>query len=270
MKKFEGFLLLSDLDGTLLRYDKSISKENRQAIEYFMSEGGLFSFASGRAPIAMRALYQELHPNAPVGCLNGGGIYDFREERMLWSITIPRTALALAEFVDKSLPDVGIEVFTTKHIYFCKQNNFTEKHRRDENLPILTCRYYDVDEPITKILLAADATRMRALADALIAQPAAKEFNLMQSDRNYYEILPHGIDKGNSVRRLKELLGDRVHTVVSAGDNDNDAPMLAASDVGYAVANASECAKRAANCHTVSNEEHAIAAIVEELDRTKR
>lgn len=265
MKKFEGLLLLSDLDGTLLRHDKSVSDENMRAIAYFMEEGGLFSFVSGRAPVAMRALYEKLRPNAPVGCLNGGGIYDFAQDRMLWSITIPRKALALATFVDKNLPDVGIEVFTTEHIYFCKQNAFTEKHRRDENLPTLLRGYNDVDEPITKILLAADSARMPQLAKALAAQPEAKDFNLMQSDPNYYEILPRGIDKGNSVRRLAELLGDRVHTVIAAGDNDNDAPMLRTADIGYAVANASPLAKEAANRQTVSNEEHAIAAIIGEL-----
>ena len=65
--------------------------------------------------------------------------------------------------------------------------------------------------------------------------------------------------------RLAELLGDRVHTVIAAGDNDNDAPMLRTADIGYAVANASPLAKEAANRHTVSNEEHAIAAIIGEL-----
>ena len=44
MNKFEGIIICTDLDGTLLKNDKSISKENKKAIEYFQSEGGLFTF----------------------------------------------------------------------------------------------------------------------------------------------------------------------------------------------------------------------------------
>ena len=50
MKKFEGILLCTDLDGTLYRNDKSISPENRKAIEYFKREGGCFTFITGRMP----------------------------------------------------------------------------------------------------------------------------------------------------------------------------------------------------------------------------
>ena len=47
MKKFEGILMVTDLDGTLLRNDKSISEENLKAIEYFKSNGGIFAFVTG-------------------------------------------------------------------------------------------------------------------------------------------------------------------------------------------------------------------------------
>lgn len=267
MKKFEGLLFLSDLDGTLLCYDKSITQKNVDAIAYFMAEGGLFSFVSGRSPIAMRELYEKLHANAPVGCLNGGGIYDFSQNKMLWSATISRSALELANFVEVNFPDVGIEVNTNDQIYFSRLNAYTDKHCRDESL-IPCMRYHnDVDEPLVKLLFAAEASRMPALSKALLELPVSKEFNLMQSDPNYYEVLPKGIDKANSVRRLSEILGDRVHTVIAVGDNDNDAPMLRTAAVSYAVANASPLAKASATRHTVSNEESAIAAIIEELDR---
>ena len=39
MKKFEGILITTDLDGTLLRNDTSISRENLEAIEYFKEKG---------------------------------------------------------------------------------------------------------------------------------------------------------------------------------------------------------------------------------------
>ena len=56
---------------------------------------------------------------------------------------------------------------------------------------------------------------------------------------------------------------------IVAGDNDNDVSMLEVAGRGVAVSNASPAAKRAANYHTVSNEEHAIARIVKDLEEGK-
>ena len=50
MGKFDGILICTDLDGTLYRNDKTVSKENREAIEYFKNEGGYFTFITGRMP----------------------------------------------------------------------------------------------------------------------------------------------------------------------------------------------------------------------------
>ena len=69
----DGILICTDLDGTLLRNDKSISRENSEAIEYFKGEGGYFTFITGRMPYTSRRLYDMVKPNAPIGCINGGG-----------------------------------------------------------------------------------------------------------------------------------------------------------------------------------------------------
>ena len=50
MGKFDGVLICTDLDGTLLRNDKSISADNKAAIDYFKAEGGRFTFVTGRTP----------------------------------------------------------------------------------------------------------------------------------------------------------------------------------------------------------------------------
>ena len=49
MKKFQGMLLLSDMDGTILNDKKEISQENKDAVRYFTENGGYFSLATGRS-----------------------------------------------------------------------------------------------------------------------------------------------------------------------------------------------------------------------------
>ena len=83
MNKFKGILFCTDLDGTLYRADKTVSKENLQAIEYFKSEGGLFTFITGRMPVIATEVYEKIHPNAPYGCGNGSCIFDGEKNKFL-------------------------------------------------------------------------------------------------------------------------------------------------------------------------------------------
>ena len=65
---------------------------------------------------------------------------------------------------------------------------------------------------------------------------------------------------------MVKILGLDPQKTVAVGDYDNDVGMLRAAKLGVAVANASPAAKAAADHITVSNEEHAIAKIISDLD----
>jgi hydroxymethylpyrimidine pyrophosphatase-like HAD family hydrolase len=83
--KFDGILICTDLDGTLYKNDKTISKENKEAIEYFKREGGYFTFITGRMPYYSLNAYNAINPNVPFGCVNGGGLYDGQNRRYIWN-----------------------------------------------------------------------------------------------------------------------------------------------------------------------------------------
>lgn len=270
MGKFDGLLFVTDLDGTLVKDDKTISKKNIEAIEYFKKEGGIFTFLTGRLPHGARRVYEWIKPNAPCGCINGGGIYDYESEKFLWSVELPKSVLELVEYVDVNLPSVGIEVNLHDKIYFCKKNASTETHRTNENYPDLTCHYRDVKEPIGKILFAdREEKNIEKLMKMLDEHPSSAEFDYIRSHEEYYEILPKGVSKGGLVVKLAELLNIAIKNTIAAGDNNNDISMFESAGIGIAVANASEAAKQAADYVTVSNEEDAIARIIEDIESGK-
>lgn len=270
MKKFEGILFTTDLDGTLLRNDKSISGENLEAIEYFKDNGGYFSIVTGRAPMIVGDIYNAVRPNAPFGCLNGGGVYDGNRAEYMWTCELSRKALKLVEYVDKNLPDMAIQICGFKNCYFSKMNAAMVRHRDSADFPDLRRHYHDVEEPIAKVLFAhEEEERLFTLRDMLNAQPLASEFDFIRSDPEYYEILPKGISKGNLLIKIAGLTGIDKTRTIAIGDNDNDVSMLRSAAVGVAVANASSAAKDAADIVTVSNEENAIAKIIEDLDSGK-
>ncbi len=262
MKKFEGLLLATDLDGTLLKNDKSISKENLEAIEYFKANGGKFTFITGRLPVGAKRIYNLVKPNAPIGCINGGGIFDWENEKLLWHKALSDEALFLAEYVDKNMPTMGIELNAFDKIYFCKKNAAVEQHRKNENFEDIICHYTEVNEPVSKILFADRPEEVDKLVELLSKYAESEKYYFIRSDPKYYEVLPKGSSKGDLVIRIAQMLGVDIENTIAVGDNDNDVSMLKAAGKGYAVKNASDNAKAAADFITVSNEESAIATII--------
>ena len=118
MGKFDGILICTDLDGTLYRKDKTISRENKEAIEYFKSEGGYFTFITGRMPYYSVDAFEGVRPNVPFGCINGGGLYDGSKKEYIWTIELPRESLELVKYIEKLYPTVGVQLCCFDKTYF--------------------------------------------------------------------------------------------------------------------------------------------------------
>lgn len=270
MSKFDGVLICTDLDGTIYKNDKTISAENKQAIEYFKSEGGLFTFITGRMPHYSQNAYSLIEPNVPYGCANGGGLYDGEKGEYIWTLELPKTALELVEFIDEKFASVGIIVSTFKNSYFSKESDASVNYRRVTNLPNLVCNYRDIKEPISKILFATESGEdIAKIQEALKEHKRYNEFDYILSERILFEILPKGASKGLVLKKLVEHLNVKNLKTVAIGDYDNDVSMLRTADVGVAVANASKNALLSADVITVSNEEHAIARIIQDIENGK-
>lgn len=270
MGKFDGMLICTDLDGTLLRKDKTISCENLDAIDYFKREGGYFTFVTGRMPFYVSYVLDTIKPNVPFGCVNGGGLYDTAAGKYIWTALMPDRVIELVEFIDNLFPDVGIQISTFYKAYFCKENQTMAKFRKITNLENLVCHYCNLPEPIAKVLFGSDCEEtIKQLESALKSHPLANEFNFMRSEKSLYEILPKGINKGVSITKLCEHLKLDVRNTIAIGDYNNDIPMFRQAGIGIAVSNACKEALEAADFVTVSNEEHAIAKVIYDLEAGK-
>lgn len=268
MGKFNGVLICTDLDGTLLKNDKSISKQNLDAIEYFKNEGGFFTFITGRMPFFVSDIYEKVNPNAPFGCINGGGVYDHRKKQYIWTQTLQRDAIVLVEYADKNLFGLGIQVNTFDKTYFCRENQAMADFRKRTNMPNIVRDYKDVDEPIAKIVFGdIDESKITELAKLLNSHPMANDVDFIRSEQTLYEILPKGISKGTVISKLVSILGIDKSKTIAIGDYNNDVSMLRTAQIGVAVSNAVPEAKAAADYITVSNEEHAIAKVINDIDK---
>ena len=267
MGKFDGILICTDLDGTLLRSDNTISEENIKAIEHFKSEGGYFTFITGRMPYFVGDMLEKARPNAPFGCINGGGLYDPWEKRYIWNMPIRPDVMELVRYVDENTEDLGIQVNCFDKLYFARENETMMWFRKITGVPNLVRDYGDVDEPVAKIVFGdMREERLMRVKELLDSYPRHDDFDYIRSEKSLYEILPKGISKGTVLPRLAEHLGIDMSRTVAVGDYNNDVSMLRAAGLGVAVANATPEAKAAADLVTVSNEEHAIAKIISDIE----
>lgn len=270
MGRFDGILICTDLDGTLLKNDKTISDENIEAIEYFKSNGGLFTFVTGRMPYYAGDVAKKIKPNAPFGCVNGGGLYDYTNSNYLWTATMPEGVMELVGCIDNSFEEVGIQVCTFERTYFCKENSTTKWFRKVTNLENITCHYKDITEPIAKIIFCSDSDEeIRKIKDTLDKHPLGEGFDFIRSEKSLYEILPKGICKGTSIQKLCQLLGIDINKTIALGDYNNDISMFKAAGIGISVSNGCAEALEAADFVTVSNEEHAIARVIYDIESGK-
>ena len=271
MGKFDGILICTDLDGTLLNAEHKVSKENARAIEYFKREGGSFTFITGRPHYTAKATCDMVKPNVPFGCLNGGGIYDHKKGEYVFHRELDKSARELVEFVIENIPDIAVHVYTPNVTYFSKVNEASELYAKIVGIDIVKKDMYEIDEPYSKIVFAhVDKEKVDEVERIVHLHPLAEKFGFIRSERLLFELLPKESSKGNLLLELAAHLGIDIKNTVAVGDYNNDISMIKAAGIGYAVENAIPEAKAAADRITVKNTEHAIAKIIEDLRSLKK
>ncbi len=265
MGKFDGYLLCSDIDGTLITSDHRVSKENLIAIDYFKKEGGIFALATGRAPQSVNMFVNEIRSNAPMIVQNGAGIYDHSTQKYLWTDMLDTGVYDAVKYLYDNFPDAGIEINTINEIYVSRENYYTEKHRQDEHLPYLVKHYTDIDEPIMKVLTSQEESYTYEIEKAMRNTPFYDKYKLVVSSANYFEVLKKGVTKGSALIELAKILNIDMSKTIAVGDNDNDVEMIETAHIGATVANASQKALECADMVLVSNNESAIADLISRL-----
>ena len=267
MGKFEGILLCSDLDDTLLTSDKRISDKNKKAIEYFMREGGLFTFATGRVVEGARLMLKYIQPNVPMICFNGAGIYDFMNEKLLYLKTLDKEAVKAVEYMYKKAPHAAIDVCTATESFFCRTNPILERHKFLENLPDNYIDYTDIKDDWVKVIFMTEEHQVQNVKKIIAESEFADRFDFMQSSPWYYEMLPKNSGKGSGLLKLSEILGIPIEKTIGVGDNHNDITLVREAGLGIAVANAADEVKQVADIITVDNNSDAISSIIESIER---
>ena len=279
MGKFDGLLLVSDFDNTLVYTEEAlrlcvdmppVSDVNRAAVEHFMAEGGIFSIATGRAKPAFETVVDGIPMNGPTVLFNGAAIYDFRQRRYLVTAFLPDTVREHITQVVTALPEVAAELYHDDNsIHALNANDVTRRHMHVTHSPSIEVDSIEqVPSPISKTLFSTEEEHLDALLAYLKVQPWYDDYEVVPSAVTLVELTAKGANKGGMVQRMAALLGIQQENVICVGDHANDISMLTWAGEGYAPANAiplvldTPGVRRLPDCR-----DDAIAALIDSLDK---
>jgi len=279
MGKFDGLLLVSDFDNTLVYTEEALQKcvdmppvsgKNRAALEYFMANGGLFAVATGRAKPAFETVVDGIPMNAPTVLFNGAAIYDFSQRKYLVTAFLPDTVRAHITQVVTAMPQVAVELYHDDNtIHALNANDVTRRHMHITHAPSIEVDTMDeVPSPISKALFSTEENHLNDLLDYLRAQPWYHDYEVVPSAVTLVELTAKGANKGGMVQRLAQLLHVERKNVFCVGDHANDISMLTWAGEGYAPANAIPLVLNTPGVHHLPDcRNDAIAALIGQLDQ---
>lgn len=262
-KLFDGYLLVSDMDGTLISSDHTITEENIKALRFFTDNGGTFTVASGRMVDAVNVFYKYIPVNAPVIIHNGAKIYDFTSGKTLYNVSIEENRKKAIRKVSELMPELGIEIYADEQVYVYKKCPYTSRFI-GKNYTV----NYEVEDDIfqkdwTKVLYIGDKELLDKYEAVYRAQ--IDDGYTVRSGANFLDMVSDEASKGKSIKRLSEILNIPLSKTVAIGDNMNDCDMVEYSGLGFAVLNATDELKNIADYIAPDCDHNAMRFVVEKL-----
>ncbi len=249
--------IFSDMDGTLLDSQKTISSKNKDAILKFTQYGGHFAVATGRSPEIALPFLKDIPITAPSIFYNGAGIYDINKKKFLHKEFLPRTLLKrILEVSMLEYPQICIEAFAEGPIQLLNKNCIIDHYITGEKQPYRFASYNE-KEQYMKFLLYAEPSILQNVYQKL-APVMENHVNYTFSSPFYLEILPLKASKGAALKWICQDQHISSDFVGAIGDFDNDSEMLDFAGLGAAPKNASPAAQSAADYIVSSNDDHCI------------
>ncbi|MGW1785486.1 HAD family hydrolase [Streptomyces sp. NPDC002143] len=257
-------LIATDLDGTLLRSDQSVSQRTRDALAAATAAGAAHIVVTGRAAPWTKHILEDLDYRGLAVCAQGAQVYDAGEDRLLTSVTLDRQLAGVA--LAKIEAEVGPLYLAASRDGLDGDVLVGPGYAVTGALP--STPFTDVSDlwsaPLNKIYIQHPELSDDALAEA--ARQAAGGFvTVAMAGEGIVELLPLGLSKATGLSIAARRLGLKAADTIAFGDMPNDIPMFGWSSHGVAMANAHEELKAVANETTSSNEDDGIAVVLERL-----
>ncbi|APY87419.1 HAD family phosphatase [Streptomyces alfalfae] len=258
-------LVATDLDGTLLRSDDTVSDRTRDALAAATAAGAAHIVVTGRAVPWTRHILDDLGYDGIAVCGQGAQVYHAGEHRLLTSVTLDRQLAGLA--LAKIEAEIGPLALAASRDGIDGEVLVGPGYAvQDGPLPVISMT--DPSDlwsaPLNKVYVQHPGLGDDALA-AVAHQVAGDLVGVTMAGEGIVELLPLGLTKATGLSLAARRLGAKAVDTIAFGDMPNDIPMFAWAAHGVAMANAHEELKAVADEVTTSNEKDGIAVVLERL-----
>lgn len=258
-------LVATDLDGTLLRSDGTLSERTAEVLVAVEEAGIEVVFVTARPPRWLDALADAVAGHGTVICGNGAFVYDVGARRVVSANGFSEAVVrALVADVRAAVPDVAFAAERASGPWF--EPGFVHDPLHPLPADAVEAPIGELTgEPVGKLLarsrmIPADVflTRVRSV----VGERATFAYS---GAGGLAEITAAGVTKAVVLERWAAELGIRAEEVWAFGDMPNDLPMLTWAGTGWAVANAHPEVAAVADAHCAGNDEDGVARALEPL-----
>jgi Cof subfamily protein (haloacid dehalogenase superfamily) len=255
--------VVSDVDGTLLTKDKTLTDAAKHAARRLREAGIGFTITSSRPTIGMRFLIEPLAISLPIGAFNGSAIIDPQMspiEQHLIPVSAAERCIAMLE-------RFGVDIWLfTLDTWFTRNGDgeyVPHEERAIKTAPTILEDFAPHMARACKIVGASSDFELLRRCESEMREALGTQATAVRSQNYYLDITPPGHDKGTFVAAMARRLGISVDAVATIGDMENDVAMFAASGLSIAMGNAHDEVKARAKLVTASNEEDGFAKAID-------
>ncbi|MDM0454929.1 sugar-phosphatase [Clostridium perfringens] len=261
-------LVAIDMDGTLLKEDKTVSEKTKEAIKKAREKNVKVVLATGRPVDGVKRYLEELdlcHDDEYVLTFNGAIVKEVGPDRVICRDTLKGSDLKYLYEISQNV-GVNIHAFSNFGCVTPKMNKYTELEGRINGIEVCEADYNDIkeDEEIIKIMMI-DEPEVLEEGIKKLPEEVYEKYTVVRSAPYFLEFLSKTCNKGEGVKSLAESLGIKRAEVIAIGDAGNDLHMIEYAGLGVAMGNAFEEVKEKADFITKSNEEDGVAFVFEKF-----
>lgn len=262
-------LIAIDLDGTLLKDDKTISERNKNALALAKEAGIKVVVCTGRPLVAIHNYLQELNLEEEGDysiTFNGGLVQKNNTGEIIEKILMPYEHINELYELTQEL-DLPLDILSDGVVKQLPTSQYESLYGQLNNLLTFEATVLEElndQQVFNKAVVAIEPVYL----DEQIKKIPKKfydKFEIIKTRNNLLEFMPKGITKAYGISLLAKDLGIKQEEVMAIGDEENDLPMIEYAEIGVAMKNAIPMVKSAANVVTDDNENDGVAKAIEKF-----
>lgn len=267
MKPYLGFskisLVLADVDGTLVTHNKILTPRAKVAVKNLRTAGIAFAITSGRPPLGMKMIIDDLNIDTIIAGFDGG------------LFVKPDFTVVLSRFVSRPAATRALELIR-EHKLASWLYNDTDWYVPDPNGPHIAREAWTVKfeakvaadfnpllDRVAKIVGVSDDLEAVARCETAMQEALRDQASVTRSQPYYLDVTNPEATKGNVVDFLSRSMNIPEEEIATVGDMPNDVPMFEKSGLSIAMGNADKEVQARANFVSLSCEEDGFAYAID-------